>query len=328
MTNIEEQTVGATPVDQEWYLGDALDFFLNSKRSGGRSTKTVEDYRKKLELFQSWAARRISEDSDDPEVDLPLSVIDADMVEQYVVYLKDTKRMADSSRKNYLAVLRSFFATVSKRLKVEDPMAELDEVRFHSPAPKRTFLTQREADMLLAAMDTSTTLGARDHAIYTVMLYAGLRIEEVTALTTTDVNLDRGSEEIRVGRGKGNKERRVPAGEKLAKSLRRYQRVRGELVTEGSDGAAAEVLFLNNRGQRISENTVRRNLYKYVRSSKLRKTEIHPHDLRRTFATWYLQENPTHHRELAELMGHSDLSQVMKYALSDSERARAGVAKL
>jgi hypothetical protein len=33
-------------------------------------------------------------------------------------------------------------------------------------------------------------------------------------------------------------------------------------------------------------------------------------------------------RELAELMGHSDLSQVMKYALSDEKRARAGVARL
>ncbi len=32
--------------------------------------------------------------------------------------------------------------------------------------------------------------------------------------------------------------------------------------------------------------------------------------------------------ELAELMGHSNLSQVRKYALSDAERARAGVTKL
>jgi site-specific recombinase XerD len=129
-----------------------------------------------------------------------------------------------------------------------------------------------------------------------------------------------------VARGKGNKERRIPVGEKLAKSVKRYLKVRNELV----DSAEKEIysLFLNNRGHRVSENTVRRNLYKYVRQSRLRKTEIHPHDLRRTFATWYLQENPAHHRELAELMGHSDLSQVMKYALSDAERARAGVAKL
>ncbi len=32
--------------------------------------------------------------------------------------------------------------------------------------------------------------------------------------------------------------------------------------------------------------------------------------------------------ELAELMGHSNLSQVRKYALSDAERVRARVAKL
>ncbi len=53
-----------------------------------------------------------------------------------------------------------------------------------------------------------------------------------------------------------------------------------------------------------------------------------PHDLRRTFGTWYLQENPGQLIELAELMGHSNLSQVRKYTLSDAERARAGVSKL
>ena len=53
-----------------------------------------------------------------------------------------------------------------------------------------------------------------------------------------------------------------------------------------------------------------------------------PHDLRRTFGTWYLQENPGQLIECIELTGHSNLSQVRKYALSDTERARAGVAKL
>ena len=107
VANIEEQSVNRAALDQGWYLGDALDFFLRSKRSGGRSEKTVEDYRKKLELFQSYVARRISDNDDEPEVDAPLSTVDADMVEQYIVYLKDTKKMADSSRKNYLAVLRT-----------------------------------------------------------------------------------------------------------------------------------------------------------------------------------------------------------------------------
>ncbi len=62
-------------------------------------------------------------------------------------------------------------------------------------------------------------------------------------------------------------------------------------------------------------------------NSAVRKQDLHPYDLRRTFGTWFLQ-NPDKVRELAELIGHSDLSQVMKYALSDEERARAGVARL
>lgn len=73
---------------------------------------------------------------------------------------------------------------------------------------------------------------------------------------------------------------------------------------------------------------MRRRLYSWVRKSSIKKAEIKPHDIRRTFGTWFLQANPGHVRELADLMGHSDLSQVMKYAFSDKERARAGVATL
>lgn len=115
--------------------------------------------------------------------------------------------------------------------------------------------------------------------------------------------------------------------EKLRRSLRRYLRVRDELIPAPAESPLPH-LFANNKGGRISENTMRRTLYKYVRKSGIRKTEVKPHDLRRTFATWFLQENPGQARELAELMGHSDLSQVMKYALSDEKRARARVAKL
>jgi len=324
--------------DEQLYLGEAIEFFLNSKRAGGRSEKTIDDYRKKLELFQRWVSGE--------EFDAPYTNIGADEIESYMVHLKDEREMADSSRKNHLAVLRSFFKTVSKRLKVLDPSLELDEARFHQQVPKRNFLSKREADLLLAAVDAEVTkdtddvagvgharrvamrraLASRDHGAFSAMIYAGLRIEETTALKVDDLDFSRGEEEVRVARGKGNKERRVPMHPKLKKSLRRYLKLRDGLAsTEGDDPG---YLFLNNKGARITENTVRRTLYKYVRKSGLRKKDLHPHDLRRTFGTWFLQQNPDKARELAELMGHSDLSQVMKYALSDQQRARAGVARL
>ncbi len=51
-----------------FYLGDAIHFFLSAKRAGGRSDKTVDDYRKKLELFQRWLALRLGGED---EVDAP-----------------------------------------------------------------------------------------------------------------------------------------------------------------------------------------------------------------------------------------------------------------
>jgi integrase len=76
------------------------------------------------------------------------------------------------------------------------------------------------------------------------------------------------------------------------------------------------------------EGTLRRRLHAWVRESRPKKADLEPHDLGRTFGTWHLQENPGQLIELAELMGRSNPSQARKYALSDAERARAGVAKL
>src|SRR5215218_5976473 len=146
----------ASGASDELYLGNAIHFFLSAKRAGGRSQRTIDDYRKKLALFQRWVADRYGGENSQ-EVDAPYLYIGADEVESYVVYLKDERGMADSSRKNHLAVLRSFFQTLSRRLEVPDPTRTLDEVRFHSSAPKRSYLTNREAEILLSSMDKQAT---------------------------------------------------------------------------------------------------------------------------------------------------------------------------
>lgn len=348
------------------YLGDAIHFFLDSKRAGGRSERTVSEYRKKLDLFQRWAAARLC--AEDEAVDVALSSIGADEVEAYVVHLR-RRGLSDTSRKNHLSVIRSFFETLSRRLGATDPTRSLDEVRFHQKAPARSFLTAREADLLLGAIEgcaqhsansspqdkerpdpaevaestaeaagpdprglarrreLARALAARDHAAFSAMIYAGLRIEECTALTVDDLCFEPGVEEIRVARGKGDKERVVPMGSRLGRSLRRYLDERDVLIA-AENGSTDPHLFVTRKGTRVTEGTLRRRLYHWVRKSRLNKTGIKPHDLRRTFGTWYLQRNPGQLVELAQLMGHSDLSQVRKYALSDENRAREGVERL
>ena len=339
----------------ELYLGDAIHLFLSAKRAGGRSARTIDEYRKKLDLFQRWAAARVAGEG---EVDAALDLVGTDEVEAYAVHMKE-RGLSDSSRKNHLAVLRSFFDTLHRRLGTDDPTAALDDVRFHQKAASRGYLTEREAGMLFSEIEKGAeealggsadaaagpggdggtgkavrgrdpavleALALRDHAALSVMAYAGLRIEEATLLRVEDLAFRRGDEQVRVARGKGNKERVVPMNPKLKRSLRRYLKVRGALVGAGERDPGD--LFLNEKGARVTENTVRRRFYGWVRRSSVRKSGLSPHDLRRTFGTWYLQKNPGQHLELAELMGHSDLRQVTKYALVEAERARAGVGRL
>ena len=158
-------------------------------------------------------------------------------------------------------------------------------MRFHQKVPKRSYLTKREADILLSTVGRQVTneskegagissdreeqrralavaLAARDHAAFSAMVYAGLRIEETTALTLDDLSFVRG-EEVRVARGKGNKDRVVPMSPKLGRSLKRDLKVRDELVPPG-EGPLPH-LFLNEKGTRVSENTPRRRLYSWVR---------------------------------------------------------------
>ena len=137
------------------YLGEAMEFFLWSKGAGGRSEKTLADYRTKLEAFQRWVAG--------DEGDIPLFHIDAGKLESYLIHLKERgvpradgaepRPLSDSSRKAHLAVLRSFFAHRAARFGGANPAAALSDVRFRRRVPKRTHLTEREAGRLLAAAE-------------------------------------------------------------------------------------------------------------------------------------------------------------------------------
>ncbi len=59
MSEAETRIEPVAPASKELYLGDAIHFFLSAKRAGGRSQRTVDDYTKKLELFQRWLAVRL-----------------------------------------------------------------------------------------------------------------------------------------------------------------------------------------------------------------------------------------------------------------------------
>ncbi len=70
-------SVGRAEAEGHLFLGDAIELFLKAKRAGGRGDKTIDDYRKKLELFQRWLAVRVGGED---EVDAPYISIGPDEV--------------------------------------------------------------------------------------------------------------------------------------------------------------------------------------------------------------------------------------------------------
>ena len=154
----------------------------------------------------------------------------------------------------------------------------------------------------------------RDLAMLELFYSTGMRLSELAGLSLGDVDLL--SDQAKV-RGKGRKERLVPVGSRAVSALRRYLRVREEVVSRrGSDRRA---VFVSIRGRRLPPRSIQRlmhHLFGAVGGDQLRV-----HSLRHTFAT-HLLDAGADLRAVQELLGHASLSSTQIYTHTSVERLK------
>ena len=233
-------------------------------------------------------------------------------IRAFLAYLKG-KNYSKSSISRKLACVRSFFKYLARENFLKsNPTADIATPKRDKRLPK--FLDPNEVTNLLDAPSKDTWEEKRDKAIMEILYSSGLRVSELVGLNHEDVDFF--SALLRV-RGKGKKERIVPAGQLAVKALQNYLEKKAPKDNEQS---LKKALFMNRSGGRLTDRSVRRMILKYTRRIALNK-EVSPHMLRHSFAT-HMLDRGADLRSVQELLGHENLSTTQIYTHVTTKRLK------
>lgn len=219
------------------------------------------------------------------------------------------------ARARKVAALRSYFKFLyaHEHIIEENPAANLESPKAKSDLPK--YLNVEESIALLAAVDGPYR--QRDYCILTLLLNCGLRVSELVGLNIGDIFDDR----LRV-HGKGDKVRILYLNEASREAIAQYLPHR----IEPDNISASDALFISRHRDRMSVQTVKAMVKKYLDRAGLGYKECSTHKLRHTAAT-LMYQNGVDIRTVQEFLGHENVSTTMIYthlgnsALKDAAQA-------
>ncbi len=276
------------------------------------SPQTVRSYRTDLLELDGFLGRLYQGRSPHP------AAVDHLAIRAYLSFLHE-RGMSRATVARKLASLRSFFRhLVSLEVLERSPATMIFTPKLERRLPHP--MTRDEVESLLESAFGKSPRDQRDRALLELLYATGIRVGEMVGADLGDLDLSGSSGDgiLRV-LGKGRKERLVPIGSKAVTALRGYLEARGELLGERPGRAAdRDALFLNARGGRLTDRSVRRILDTRLRQAAV-LTKVSPHTLRHSFATHMLDAGADL-RSIQELLGHASLSTTQKYTAVTTRR--------
>jgi integrase/recombinase XerC len=256
------------------------------------SAHTVKAYGEDLGQFIAHARAELGRAPAPEEVDHLL-------IRSFLARLHE-RGLKKSSAARKLAGLRTFFRWLCREGVLEkNPARALLSPRTERRIP--THLEEGEVDALLD-MPGDDVEAVRGRAILELLYGTGLRCAELVGLDLGEVDFE--ARMVRV-LGKGGKERIVPFGGRARDALRSWLPLR-ERLSRGD-----EALFLNQKGGRLTDRSVRNLLARRLKQVAISR-KVSPHTLRHSFAT-HLLERGADLRSIQELLGHTSLSTTQRY---------------
>ena len=281
---------------------DSFLLYLATER--GLSTNYQISTRASLERFAAWAKGR--------DVASAAAVTPSQLSE---FLISEKKRgLSATSIKLEAVALRIFLRFLTSRGRINsDPAEQLPLPRLPQTLPQP--LSQNEITKLVSAPAGDTPLEIRDRALLELLYACGLRIAE--ACNARLENLDEEGCVIRVT-GKGNKTRLIPVGRAAMDALKFYLlNARPKLVSPRS-GAA---IFLSVRGHPLTPARIWQLVRHYAKLAGIEE-EVHPHQLRHSFAT-HLLSGGADLRIIQEMLGHASIATTQIYTQVDRSQLKS-----
>jgi integrase/recombinase XerD len=222
--------------------------------------------------------------------------------------------MTASSQARIISGVKAFFKyCLLEKISGTDPSTLLETPRLKRALPD--VLSFEEIETIIGLIDLSKPEGGRNKAILELMYSCGLRVSEVVNLKISQLYLDIGF--IRVI-GKGDKERLVPIGSSAIKYIQIYKNeIRVHMQPKPGN---EDILFLNQRGSKLSRVMIFIIIKELVKKTGIKKT-VSPHTFRHSFAT-HLVEGGADLRAVQEMLGHESITTTEIYTHLDREFLR------
>lgn len=256
---------------------------------------------------------------------LAVTDLSADRVRQFLTEVEERRGCGVATRNQRLAAIHALARFVGLHApELVEWSGQVRNVPFKkAPRPLVAYLEKAEMDAVLAAPDTTTAQGRRDHALLLFLYNTGARADEAAQTWVGDLVLpatpDRDPASVLI-HGKGNKDRRCPLWASTVEVLAR-------LVHNRSPD---DRVFLNRCGRPIT----RFGIHTLVERSAARAAmtvptlgtkRVSPHMIRHTTATHLLRAG-VDINTIRAWLGHVSLATTNIYAEVDLEMKAKALA--
>ena len=281
------------------WLQALKDYQLYLRIERGLSKNSIENY--------SLDVKKLIDYLEENNISTSPITISKETVKDFVYSI--SKEVNARSQSRIISGLRSFFGyLIFEGYRKNNPLDLIESPKIGRKLPD--FLSMKEIDSIINAIDLSTPEGERNKAMLETLYGCGLRVSELTTLKLSDLYFDEGFIKVT---GKGDKQRLVPIVKSTQKYINIYiKEIRNHLnIQPGFE----DTVFLNRRGKQLTRAMVFTIIRQLCEKIGLNRP-ISPHTFRHSFAT-HLLENGADLRSIQLMLGHESITTTEIYVHAD-----------